>query len=178
MRRMGMRIDLARLTFICGALLLAAPLSQASVAPAAQFDFLIGEHDVTLHAWTGDGWTPARPQNARWNGRRGLESSIIYDEWFDPQGGDGVNVRMYDPNEEIWKMMWISTAAYQVQDLRAQMKDGVLTMWQIYPDRTGWRAEFEILNACQWARVDFQEDEAGEAPPRYRLVATRRGCSE
>ena len=152
-------------------------ISSVSQADTDQFDFLIGQHEVTLHAWTGTGWTPPRPVNAKWNGRRGLDGLAIYDEWFDPQqGSKGVNVRVFDPEEQLWKMMWISAPAYQVQDLRAQERDGVLRMWQIYPERPGWHAEFEQLGPCQWARVDFQEDSSGESQPRFRLVATKEAC--
>ncbi len=150
--------------------------AEAATPSERQFDFLLGEHDVTLHAWTGSAWTPPRPVNAQWHGRRGLADAAIYDEWFDPQAGQGVNVRLYDPQEQIWKMMWIATNTYQVQDLRAQVQDGVLRMWQIYPERLGWHAEFEIIDACSWARADFQADEAGLPQPRFRLVATRRDC--
>ncbi len=148
-----------------------------SYADQAQFDFLIGQHEVTLHAWTGTGWTPPRPVNARWNGKRGLDDLAIYDEWFDPhQGSKGVNVRIFDPEENLWKMMWISAPAYQVQDLRAKERDGVMTMWQVHPERSGWHAEFEQLGPCRWARVDFQEDASGVPQPRFRLVATRAAC--
>lgn len=142
------------------------------------FDFLIGQHDVTLHAWTGNGWTPPRPVNAEWHGERGLRDAVIQDEWFDPdpkQGGSGINIRMFDAAAQDWKMMWISTSGKQVQDLRAKLIDGVLTMWQVYPEREGWKAEFEVLDQCRWARADYVEQD-GEWMPRFRLVATRRDC--
>ena len=52
-----------------------------------------------------------------------LQGRAIYDEWIDPdstQGGLGVNVRIYDPQQQIWKMMWVATSSLQVQDLRAK----------------------------------------------------------
>ena len=61
-------------------ILLLPALAHANTA----FDFLIGEHDVTLHAWTGSGWTPPRPVNAEWHGRKALRDEVIQDEWFDP----------------------------------------------------------------------------------------------
>lgn len=146
--------------------------------PEHQFDFLIGEHDVTLHAWAGSTWTPPRPINAIWNGKRGLQDEVIYDEWIDPQNGKGVNVRIFDKAQAVWKMMWVSTSSYQVQDLRAEMRDGVLTMWQVYPVREGWHAQFKLLGRCKWAREDFQVSEDGETVPQFRLAATRRGCEE
>ena len=154
-------------------------LSDSAPAETQQFSFLLGDHEVTLHAWTGSGWTPPRPVNARWRGWYGLSGTAIYDEWEDPDpntGGLGVNVRMYDDAEGVWKMMWIATTGLQVQDLRAEVRDGVLTMWQVYPERPGWKAEFEILGDDQWARVSYQQDEAGDWQPQFRLVATRQPC--
>ena len=149
----------------------------------SQFDFLIGDYEVTLHAWLGTAWSPPRPVNARWNGWYGLDGLAIYDEWFDPdttagrQPGAGVNVRMYDPDEDVWKMMWVSRPGHTVQDLRAEMRDGVLTMWQLHPERPGWKAEFERIDADRWARVGYQQDEqSGEWQPQSRLVATRIPC--
>ncbi len=145
-----------------------------------QFAFLIGEHQVTLHAWTGTGWTPPRPVNARWRGWYGLDGMAIYDEWIDPQpdtGGLGVNVRLYDPEESIWKMMWVSTSGRQIQDLRAEIREGELTMWQVYPERPGWKAVFELLDEDRWARVSYQQDDKGAWQPQFRLEATRQPCS-
>lgn len=148
-----------------------------------QFDFLIGRHEMSLHAWTGNGWSPPRPVGARWNGWYGLDGRAIYDEWFDPDttGGrepvNGVNVRVFDPAENLWKMMWIAEPALQVQDLRAEMRDGTLTMWQVYPERPNWKAEFEILDEDRWARVAYvRDDETEEWTPQFRLVATRVPC--
>ena len=145
----------------------------------SQFHFLIGQHVVKLHAWTGHAWTPPRPVNAKWNGWYGLEGMAIYDEWIDPdpqRGGLGVNVRTFDAQESVWKMMWVSTSGLQVQDLRAQERDGVLTMWQIYPERKGWKAEFEILSDSTWQRIDYTQDDAGEWQPGFKLVAQRLAC--
>ena len=103
----------------------------------------------------------------------------IQDEWIDPDpstGGLGVNVRIYDPEENVWKMMWVSTSGRQVQDLRAQMQEGGLTMWQVYPERPGWKAVFEVLDEKRWARVSYQRNEQGTWQPQFRLEATRQPC--
>ncbi len=146
--------------------------------PERQFDFLLGEHEIALHAWQGDRWSPPRPEGARWRGWLGLGDQAIYDEWHDPhpdQGGSGINVRLYDSDEAAWKMMWVSTRTKQVQDLRAEDRDGVLTMWQVYPSRPGWRAEFTVLSDVQWARTEYLQED-GVWVPRFRLVATRVAC--
>jgi hypothetical protein len=173
------------LVALASATVLADPCDFGALNPDApsetsQFAFMIGDHEVTLHAWTGQDWTPPRPVNARWHGWYGLEGMAIYDEWIDPEpsgGGRGVNVRLYDPDEAIWKMMWISTNGKRVQDLRAQMVDGRLTMWQVYPERRGWKAVFEQIDENRWARVSYLQDESGEWRPQYRLEATRRACA-
>lgn len=154
-------------------------VSASAPAETQQFSFLLGDHEVTLHAWTGSDWTPPRPLNAMWRGWYGLSGTAIYDEWEDQdpeRGGLGINVRIYDDAEAVWKMMWVSTSGMQVQDLRAEIRDGVLTMWQVYPERPGWKAEFEVINDDQWARVSYQQDQTGAWQPQFRLVATRQPC--
>lgn len=154
-------------------------------APIAtkQFDFLVGDFEVTLHAWRNNAWTPPRPTKARWNGWYGLEGMAIVDEWFDPdpaanpKGGRGINVRMFDEKEQQWKMMWMHTTNKSTQDLRAKMIDGVLTMWQVHPERPNFRAEFEVIDENRWARVSFVPGEKeDEWLPQFRLEATRIAC--
>jgi len=154
-------------------------------APAefSEFGFLIGDFQVTAHARSADGWTPPRPgPRARWNGRYGLGGMIIYDEWFDPDPRQdpnaprGVNVRFYDPEAAQWKMMWLATGAAQVADLRAEMRDGKLTMWQVYPERPGFLADFTVEDDDHWHRVSYTKDSQGEWVPQFKLAATRIPC--
>lgn len=181
---------------LSSALLLSAALSPAARSACdrgaphpdappqtSQFAFLIGDFEVSLHGWQGDRWSPPRPIGARWNGRYALNGMAIYDEWFDPgpdepDGTWGVNVRTYDPAEQVWKMMWISLPDRQVQDLRAELRDGTLTMWQVYPERTDWKAEFEISDADHWARVSYvREPDGGAWTRQFRLAASRIPCA-
>lgn len=148
-----------------------------------QFAFLIGDYKIHLHKWLGEDWSPAQPGvTARWNGWYGLGGMAIVDEWFNPdpaQNPDaprGVNVRMYDSEAEEWDMMWIATSGHQVQDLRARMEEGVLTMWQEYPDRPDFLAEFYIEDENHWARISYTKDDAGEWVKVYKLAATRIPC--
>ena len=154
-------------------------------APAelSQFAFLIGDYDITGHAWTGTGWTPPRPgPHSRWNGWYGLGGMAIYDEWYSPDPGidpdapRGINVRFYDSKTSKWKMMWIATGAGQVQDLRAEMRDGKLTMWQVYPDRPDFLADFTVVDEDHWYRTGYGKDEQGEWVPQFKLTATRIPC--
>lgn len=154
-------------------------------AETQQFAFLIGDYKISLHQWQGDDWSPAQPGvTARWNGYYGLGGMAIVDEWFhpdpaqDPDASRGINVRMYDPDAEEWDMMWVATGGRQVQDLRAKVIDGVLTMWQDYPDRPGFTAEFYVEDADHWNRVSYGEDENGERVKQYKLAASRIPCAE
>lgn len=148
-----------------------------------QFSFLIGDYRIHLHAWQEDKWSPPLPSStARWNGRYGLGGMVIIDEWFNPDpaqqpdGNRGVNVRMYDPEENIWKMMWIATSTKVVQDLRAEIRDGVLTMWQVYPDRPHFKAIFNVHDADHWERISFTHDDDGNWVKQYKLAASRLPC--
>lgn len=155
-------------------------LSPSAPSQTKQFAFLVGDHDVTLHARQGAGWSPPRPVGAAWRGWYGLQGQAIYDEWTDPDvsqipgGSHGVNVRMFDPDEQLWKMMWISTATHQVQDLRAEIREGVLTMWQVYPERPGWKAEFTVTDERHWERISYvRNEQTGTWDPQFRLAATK-----
>lgn len=148
-----------------------------------QFGFLIGDYEITSHAWRNGTWTPPRPgPRARWNGWYGLGGMAIYDEWYDPDPGldpnapRGVNVRFFDADKSEWQMMWIASGAAQVQDLRAEMRDGTLTMWQEYPDRPDFLAEFVVEDSDHWHRISYTRDEAGEWTPQFKLRATRIPC--
>jgi len=158
------------------------------VHPAApkelsQFDFLIGDYLVTLHAWQKGSWSPPKPGvTARWNGYYGLDGMAIIDEWYnvdpeqDANTSRGINVRVYDPKTQEWKMMWVSTGANQVQDLRAKIIDGHLTMWQIYPERKNFRATFEVEDSDHWSRVSYSKNENGEWVKAFKLRASRIPC--
>ena len=150
-----------------------------------QFAFLVGDFDITSHIMMNATWSPPRPgPHARWNGWYGLGGMAIYDEWYDPDPGlkpdapRGVNVRYYDSEADVWKMMWISDTGKQVQDLRAEMRDGKLTMWQVYPDRPNFLADFTVEDEDHWYRVSYTKGEDGEWVPQYKLRATRIPCPE
>ncbi len=150
-----------------------------------QFAFLIGDYKIMLHQWLGENWSPPQPGvTARWNGRYGLGGMAIVDEWFNPdpaQNPDaprGINVRMYDPDAEEWDMMWVATGGRQVQDLRANVIEEKLTMWQVYPERPDFRAEFNIEDIDHWNRVSYGKNEDGEWIKQYKLAATRIPCAE
>jgi hypothetical protein len=154
-------------------------------AELAQFDFLIGDYTISAHAWDKEAgeWSPPRSgAPARWNGRWILGGMAIEDEWYDRDPGlepgtdRGVNVRMWDAEAGEWDMMWVATANHQVQDLRAQVIDGVLTMWQVYPDRPEFRAYFERYGPDGWARISQVPDGNGGWNKEFKLLATRIPC--
>ncbi len=156
-----------------------------AAAELAQFEFLIGDFSIASHIWQVDKWSPPRPgPKARWNGHYGLGGMAIVDEWYDPDPAHdpmaprGINVRIYDAASSQWKMMWVATGAAQVQDLRAEMRDGVLTMWQVYPTREDFKAEFIVEDADHWHRISYRRDAAGDWAPQYKLAATRLPCTQ
>ena len=151
----------------------------------SQFAFLVGDYKIGLHKWLGEAWSPPPPGvTARWNGWYGLGGMAIVDEWFSPdpaQNPDatrGINVRMYDEEAGEWDMMWVATGAHQVQDLRARVIDGVLTMWQVYPERPDFKAEFLIEDADRWSRITYAKDENGEWVKTFMLSASRIPCED
>jgi hypothetical protein len=151
----------------------------------AQFSFLIGDYTIDAQAWAGKDWTaPGQvPVPARWNGWYGLDGMAIYDEWYTQDPGvnaetaRGVNVRFYDDKNKEWKMMWTSSGTLQPQDLRAEIRNGVLTMWQVYPDRPNFKAEFFSVDDDNWYRISYTKDENNNWVKQYKLSAKRLKCS-
>ena len=150
----------------------------------AQFDFLIGDYTIAAHQWKDEAWSPPAPiPPARWNGRYIMGGMMIEDEWYGIDPGiahdapRGVNVRMWDAEDQEWDMMWVHTMGRKVQDLRAKFIDGKLTMWQVYPEREDFKAYFERTGPDTWHRIHLKKDEAGEWQPLYKLAATRIPCA-
>jgi len=85
---------------------------------------------------------------------------------------------MWDQKAEEWDMMWVHTGTNQVQDLRAKMIDGKLTMWQEYPERPDFKSYFERLGPDSWHRVSLAKGEDGQWTKQFRLLATRIPCPD
>ncbi len=150
----------------------------------AQFEFLLGDWTIELRRWTDNGWSPPRPQPARWHGRYALGGYAIYDEWFDvdptlaPDTKRGANLRVYDRDAKRWSMTWLHTAGNVGTVLAAEIRAGVLTMWQTHPVDDSWEAEFVVENATEWVRTRYQKDASGQRTPQFQLTARRAPCGD
>ena len=65
-----------------------------------------------------------------------------------------------------------------VQDLRARVIDGVLTMWQVYPERPDFRAYFNRYDDGSWERISLVPDGEGGWKKQFRLYARPIACPE
>jgi len=83
---------------------------------------------------------------------------------------------MYDAEAKEWRMMWIATGGLQVQELHAEMRNGKVTMWQVYPERPNFLADFTVEDADHWHRTTYAPDDGGEWQPQFKLAATRIPC--
>jgi len=149
-------------------------------AEFSQFAFIIGDFDVNFRRMTDDGWSEPLG-HARWNGRYALGGRAIMDWWYEEgeDGAAGVNVRMFDPNEKVWKTAWHYTANFEVRELRQRVfaEDGRLHLWQVYPEAQERNVYFEIYEDGHWARIDQRQDpETGEWTPAIMLEAIPAEC--
>lgn len=147
-----------------------------------QFEFLIGNFRIEAHQWTGEAWSEGYLE-AQWNGRWGLGGRAVIDEWFGPQFAEdvprtfGANVRYFDPEDGRWSMVWQATTG-AASVLEAEVgADGVLRMWQVYPEPASERRiYFEVYGPGHWARIDGPVDEEGTFTPQYKLEAFEQVC--
>ncbi len=178
-------------TFAAGlAVLIAAGWEIGARSPAApaqleEFEFLIGcfRIDAQRYHPERNAFGPTAP--TYWKGRWALEGWAVYDEWFDVQIpgqpaalGRGANLRLVNPETGIWTMVWAHTNGGPGQDLRAQMRDGDMVMWQVHPARDqDWKAVFEITDSDHWVRTEYVRPIGTDAwTPTGRLNATQVDC--
>ena len=161
--------------------------SPAAPEQLDQFEFLIGcfRIDAQRYHQESNDFGPTAP--TYWNGRWALGGWAIYDEWFNVQIpgqptdlGRGANLRMINPETGIWTMVWVHTNNRPGQDLRAQLRDEGMVMWQVHPHRDpDWKAVFEIIDADHWTRTEYVRDHGADVwTPTGRLNATQVACSE
>jgi len=153
----------------------------------SQFEFIIGDFDIQFRNWDAEAgeWGEPQPYFAQWNGRYGLSGRAIIDEWYAPgfgyreQSGAGINIRIWDVEEGIWKTAWHNTATNTVLDLRQQvLEDGRLHLWQVYPEAAERNIWFETYEDGEWSRIDQSRDEeTGEWVNSVMLYATPAACA-
>lgn len=146
----------------------------------SQFEFIIGDFDVNYRQMTENGWSEPLAQ-ARWNGRYTLDGRAIMDWWYElGEGGSaGVNLRMFDPQDNLWKTAWHYTGNFEVRELRQRVweEDGKLHLWQVYPEAAERNVYFETYENGRWARFDQKKDpETGAWSPVVMLEAIPAEC--
>ncbi len=161
--------------------------SPAAPAQLEEFEFLIGCFRIDAQRYHADRNDFGPTVQTYWNGRWALEGWAVYDEWFNVQIpgqptdlGRGANLRMVNPETGIWTMVWVHTNNAPGQDLRAQMRDGDMVMWQVHPRRDNdWKAVFDIVDDNHWVRTEYVREHAtDEWRPTGRLNATQVSCDE
>lgn len=143
----------------------------------SQFAFIIGDFDVVARQKTEDGWSEPLA-TARWNGRYTLDGRAIMDWWYDP-GGAGINIRMFDPGDKLWKTAWHYTTNFEVREMQQGVleEDGKLHLWQVYPEAPERNLYFETYDDGRWARIDQAKDaETGTWMPMIKLEAFPATC--
>ncbi len=154
-------------------------------AGAADYQFLIGRFDVRGRQWTGEDWGPQGPLSY-WEGEYILGGYAVADYYYNvpPEQGEtgrGVNVRMFNPETNIWTMTWIHTRAPgTVLQLESEYRDGVMWMYQMDDPETrfdGRKTSFHVVDQDNWYRVDEYSADGGRTwTKRLKLEATRRPC--
>lgn len=159
-----------------------APANDDVAAELAAWDFLIGPHAIDVRVWQDGEWSDP-VATVEWNGWWGLGGRAVIDEWFGPHaegafGNDGVNVRVWDGEAEVWRMTWQQTRGSVAAIYEARVEeDGFLHMEQTLPeeeqDTDAW---FEPTGDGTWSRIQRVRAEDGEWQMQFRLDATPLSC--
>jgi hypothetical protein len=112
-------------TAVLLALSMALTWSQFSRDPATDFDFILGEWDMTSRGRSPTGvWLDQPP--SRSSARRSADGESVIESWDSPNGS-GVMVRSYDPEDRIWRIFWTNNNRQQgrLQFWEGRFENGV-----------------------------------------------------
>jgi len=92
-----------------------------SMPEARQFDFWIGEWDVT--PWTGPTVTLGNHGLNRISPE--LEHCVIRERWTSATGSKGESMNFWDPNRRAWRQIWMDEGGWSL-DYEGEYKDGAM----------------------------------------------------
>ena len=146
--------------------------------PMAQFGRYIGDWDMTDWTLSQDGQNWTQGKGARWNFTCVGNGIAVQDFWMPAGGGQGTNLRIYDPKKESWDIAWTAKASPGFSHITAKQDEaGNIVMHYVSPKPTPARRitffEPEADGGWNW-HLDISTD--GEKTWRtvFKMKATRR----
>ncbi len=146
--------------------------------PMAQFGRYIGDWNMTDWTLSPDGKNWTQGKGARWNFTCVGNGIAVQDFWMPAGGGQGTNLRIYDPKKESWDIAWTAKASPGFSHITAkQDQAGNVVMHYVSPKQTpARRITFfapEADGGWNW-HLDISTD--GEKTWRtvFRMKAARR----
>ncbi len=103
----------------------------ATTARAREFDFWIGDWDVT--PWR----SPPGPNAPRLGTNRVetlLRECMLLENWTDSQGGTGKSMNFFDINRQKWRQIWVADGGTSL-DYEGELRDGAMRFegWTMSP---------------------------------------------
>lgn len=137
-----------------------------------QFGRLDGPWDCSIFNLQEDGTWLQRAAGARWTFSYALGGYAISDIWEpepdqDYPGSIGMNLRVYDAREGLWRIAWTTADQARFDLYEARYEDGDIIMWgqrpdhqvrvtfhDVRPHRFDWKYEFSALDdGTLWTEV-------------------------
>ncbi len=117
-----------------------------SMPEAHQFDFWIGEWDVT--AWKSAATPPAAGHGFN-DVHPIMEHCLISENWTSPTGSIGKSTNWYDTNLHQWRQAWIADGGGSL-DYAGEYKDGAMrfTGWTLNPDGSHMLQKLTFFNVA------------------------------
>ncbi len=144
----------------------------------AHFGRYIGDWDMTDWSLSQDGKNWTQGKGARWNFTCVGNGIAVQDFWMPNGGGQGTNLRIYEPKTESWDIAWTAKTAPGMAHIGAKQDDaGNIVMHYISPKQTPARRitffKPDQTGGWNW-HLDISTD--GEKTWRtvFKMKATRR----
>lgn len=148
------------------------------IGDMAHFGRYIGDWKIQDWQLQKDGsWVEQK--GARWIFKCVGNGVAVQDYWLPSGGGVGTNLRIYDPKEKLWKIVWTATGAPGETRISAKkdvQTDAVIMHVTPVPGKPRRRITFfpPTSDGWDWA-MDFSKDEGQTWRTVYKIKATPYG---
>lgn len=148
-----------------------------------QYGQLAGDWQCTSESLKQDGSWVKSPGTATWSWYYVLGGHAIQDVWQPPSdaGPDaavGTNLRIYDVETGLWRMVWTTAKQADFDTFRASYRDGEILIYGERPQTAAFRAHLARITFHNIGErhFDWKYESSGPADGRKWREVVRLSC--